>query len=73
MHNTQAGDGHVRGCCNNCPRDDSPRRQLSKGLLSKVRLSKQTIVQGDFCPRSTFDVVKAAHIIFCSLYNTLVW
>ena len=48
---------------NSSPRDISPMTQLSK----------QTIVQGDFCPRSTFDVVKAAHIIFCSLYNTLVW
>ena len=32
-----------------------------------------TFVQGDFCPRSMFDVLKAAHIIFCSLYKTLVW
>ena len=34
------------GCCNNCPRDNSPRRQLSKGLLSN-----DTVVQGDYFPR----------------------
>ena len=33
-------------CCNNCPRGDCPRWQLSKGLLSKL-----TVVQGYFCPR----------------------
>ena len=37
-------------CCNNCPRDDSPRRQLSKGLLSN-----DTIVQGDYCPMGLFS------------------
>ena len=33
-------------CCNNCPRDCCPRRQLSKGLLSN-----EPVVQADFCPR----------------------
>ena len=33
-------------CCNNCPRDRCPRRQLSKGLLSN-----DIVVQADFCPR----------------------
>ena len=46
-----------------CPRDFCPMTQLSK----------QTIVQGDFCPRSKFDEMIAAHIIFLSLYKTLVW
>ena len=46
-----------------CPRDFCPMTQLSK----------QTFVQGDFCPRSEFDEVRAAHIIFSSIYTTLVW
>ena len=33
------------GCCNNCPRDLCPRRQLSKGLLSN-----DTVVQADYSP-----------------------
>ena len=37
-----------------CPRDFCPMTQLSK----------PTFVQGDFCTRSKFDKVKAAHIIF---------
>ena len=37
-------------CCNNCPRGDCPRWQLSKGLLSKL-----TVVQGYFCPRRLFS------------------
>ena len=36
---------NILRCCNNCPRDDSPRRQLSKGILSN-----DTVVQGDYCP-----------------------
>ena len=51
-------------CCNNCPRDDSPRRQLSKGLLSN-----DTVVQGDYCPmgllsKEAFTSEKLAQIIF---------
>ena len=37
-------------CCNNCPRDHSPRRQLSKGFLSN-----DTVVQGDYCPMGLFS------------------
>ena len=59
------------GCCNNCPRDDSPRRLLSKGLLSKGQFSKQTFVQGDFCPRKRLLEVKTAHIIFFSFITRL--
>ena len=33
-------------CCNNCPRDHCPRRQLSKGLLSH-----DIVVKASFCPR----------------------
>ena len=52
------------GCCNNCPRDDSPRRQLSKGLLSN-----DTVVQGDYCPmgllsKKAFASEKLAKIDF---------
>ena len=52
------------GCCNNCPRDDSPRRQLSKGLLSN-----DTVVQGDYCPmrllsKEAFTSEKLAQINF---------
>ena len=36
----------LKGCCNKCPGDDCPRRQLSKGLLSN-----DTVVQADYCPR----------------------
>ena len=32
-------------CCNNCPRDRCPRRQLSKVLLSN-----DTVVLADYCP-----------------------
>ena len=51
-------------CCNNCPRDDSPRRQLSKGLLSN-----DTVVQGDYCPmgllsKEAFTSEKLAQINF---------
>ena len=46
-----------------CPMDFCPMTQLSM----------QTIVQGNFGPRSMFNEVIAAHIIFSSLYNTLVW
>ena len=40
-----------------CPREFCPMTQLSK----------QTIFQGDFCPRSKFDEVEAAHIIFLTI------
>ena len=51
-------------CCNNCPRDNSPRRQLSKGLLSN-----DTVVQGDYCPmrllsKEAFTSEKLAQINF---------
>ena len=38
--------GEYIWCCNNCPRDRCPRRQLSKGLLSN-----DIVVQADYCPR----------------------
>ena len=54
----------VRRCCNNCPRDGCPRRQLSKGLFSN-----DTVVQGDYCPmgllsKEAFTSEKLAQIIF---------
>ena len=57
-------DQRIKGCCNNCPRDDSPRRQLSKRLLSN-----DTVVQGDYCPmgllsKEVFTSEKLAQIIF---------
>ena len=36
------------------PRDISPRRHLSK----------ETLVQGDFCPRYKFETLIAVHIFF---------
>ena len=55
-------------CCNNCPRDDCPRRQLSKGLLSN-----DTVVQADFCPRrllskEAFTSKKLSQIDFSFCY-----
>ena len=51
-------------CCNNCPRDNSPRRQLSQGFLSN-----DTVVQGDYCSmgllyKEVFTSEKLAKIIF---------
>ena len=37
-----------------CPRDISPIRLLSK----------ETLVQGDYCPRWKFETLRAGHIIF---------
>ena len=50
---------------------------LSKGQLSKDHLdisprrllSKETLVQGDYCPRWKFETLRAVHIIFLSFYN----
>ena len=55
-------------CCNNCPRDRCPRRQLSKGILSN-----DTVVQGDYCPmrllsKKAFTSKKLAQIDFSFLY-----
>ena len=52
------------GVAHNCPRDDNPRRQLSKGLLSN-----DTLVQGDYCPmgllsKEAFTGEKLAQFIF---------
>ena len=57
-------DEDLKGCCNNCPRDRCPRRQLSKGLLSN-----DTVVQADSCPRrllskESFTSEKLAQIGF---------
>ena len=51
-------------CCNNCPKDHCPRRQLSKGVLSN-----DTVVQTDYCPRrflskEAFTSKKLAQINF---------
>ena len=51
-------------CCNNGPRDYSPRRQLSKGLFSN-----NIVVQGDYCPmgllsKEAFNSEKLAQINF---------
>ena len=59
------------GYCNNCPRDNLPRKQLSKGLLSNV-----TVVQADYCPRrllsnEAFTSKKLAHIDFSFFIWTL--
>ena len=56
------------GYCNNCPRDNLPRKQLSKGLLSNV-----TVVQADYCPRrllskEAFTSKKLAQIDFSFFY-----
>ena len=37
------------GRCNNCPWGNCPRRKLSKG-----QFSKETVLQGDYCPTMTF-------------------
>ena len=37
-----------------CPRNISPRRLLSK----------ETLAQGDYCPRRKFGTLRAVHIIF---------
>ena len=43
-----------------CPRDSCPRDISPRGLLSKEKL-----VQGDYCPRWKFETLKAVHIVFC--------
>ena len=55
---------HSNRCCNNCPRDRCPRRQLSKGLLSN-----DTVVQADYCPvgllsKEAFVGEKLTQIVF---------
>ena len=57
-------------CCNNCPRENCPRRQLSKGLLSN-----DTVVQADFCPRKRLLVKSLLKLIFLfsiETYHTCV-
>ena len=47
--------------------DRCPRRQLSKG-----QLSKETFVQGDFCPRQTL-VQEDSYMYFCPRKKAIVW
>ena len=51
--------------CNNCPREEHPRDQLSNETLVQV-----TVVQENHCTRHKLDKLKASYIIF-SFYNQL--